>query len=59
MKALVLSGGSGTRLRPITHASAKRLVPVADKPVLCYGLESVPRAHRPVLGDHSKVQIGP
>ena len=41
MKALVLAGGSGSRLRPITHTSAKQLVPVANKPVLFYGLEAI------------------
>ncbi|MET8661460.1 glucose-1-phosphate thymidylyltransferase [Streptomyces griseus] len=44
MKALVLAGGSGTRLRPITHTSAKQLVPVANKPVLFYGLEAIAEA---------------
>ncbi|MEU8345391.1 glucose-1-phosphate thymidylyltransferase [Actinomadura meyerae] len=41
MKALVLAGGSGSRLRPITHSFAKQLVPVANKPVLFYGLEAI------------------
>ncbi|MGW0800806.1 glucose-1-phosphate thymidylyltransferase [Streptomyces sp. NPDC002692] len=44
MKALVLSGGEGSRLRPITHTSAKQLVPVANKPVLFYGLEAIAEA---------------
>jgi glucose-1-phosphate thymidylyltransferase len=44
VKALVLSGGAGTRLRPITHTSAKQLVPVANKPVLFYGLEAIAEA---------------
>ena len=44
MKGLILAGGAGTRLRPITHTSAKQLVPVANKPILFYGLDAMAEA---------------
>jgi glucose-1-phosphate thymidylyltransferase len=59
VKGVVLAGGTGSRLRPITYSMAKQLVPIANKPILFYGLEHLAAAGVTDVGIVTSPQTGP
>jgi glucose-1-phosphate thymidylyltransferase len=66
MKALILAGGKGTRLRPVTNSIAKHLIPIANKPLIYYildqikesGIDDIGIVISPGTGEEIKTSVG-